>query len=173
MNNLSYAGTTPFDNCAGHGTHVAGIIAADARNANASQPFIGVAPGATLYMYRIFGCTGGTSTELIIDAMSRAFVDGAQILSLSLGGTDGWSEEPANVVGERIASRGTFLSIAAGNDGAAGAFDASSPASGLGSTAVASVDNAAFVSWNALTSNGSKIVRPCSRSASDTRDILQ
>jgi hypothetical protein len=137
---------------------VSGIIAADARNANASQPFTGVAPGATLYMYRIFGCQGDTSTDLIVDAMARAFTDGAQVISLSLGGDEGWSEGESNVVGQRIAARGVFMSVAAGNSGADGIFDTSDPGSGLGSVAVASVDNIDLVSWNAVTGNGSTIV---------------
>ena len=38
---------------------------------------MGVAPEAELGMYRIFGCTGGSSDELIMDAMMRAAEDGA------------------------------------------------------------------------------------------------
>lgn len=41
----------PLD-CAGHGSHVAGIIAGTDPN----SPLLGVAPEATLGAYRIFGC---------------------------------------------------------------------------------------------------------------------
>jgi len=91
--------------------------------------------------------------------MSRAFTDGAQVISMSLGSPNGWSEEAQNVVGQRIAARGVFLSVAVGDEGADGVFDISTPSSGLGATGVASVDNSAIVFWNAATGNGSKIVR--------------
>jgi len=100
-----------------------------------------------------------SSTDIIIDAMCRAFTDGAQVISMSLGRPNGWSEEAQNVVGQRIAARGVFLSVAVGDEGAEGVFDISTPSSGLGATAVASVDNSAVVFWNAVTGNGSRIVR--------------
>jgi subtilisin family serine protease len=148
----------PLDQCAGHGTHVAGIIAADARNANASQPFVGVAPGVTIFAYRIFGCTGTTTNDIIIDAITRAFFDDVDIVSMSLGAPNGWSEDPGAVVANRLAEKGVFASIAAGNDGAAGLLDSSSPATGPDILSVASVDNSALVAWNALTSLNQSVV---------------
>jgi subtilisin family serine protease len=115
-------------------------------------------------MYRIFGCTGRTSSDVIIDGLSRAFADGAQVLSLSLAAPNGWSEDPDNVVVQRIADKGVFVSIAAGNDGAGGIFELSTPAASLGAIAVASVHNIDFVSWNAVLGNGSLIVCPLIRS---------
>lgn len=53
--------TDPFD-CQGHGTHVAGIIGAQ------SVYFTGVAPNATLGMYRVFGCEGSTATDILFAA---------------------------------------------------------------------------------------------------------
>lgn len=156
-------GPDPLDVCAGHGTHVSGIIAADARNANASQPFVGVAPGVTLYMYRVFGCTGGVTDDILIAAMTQAATDGADIISMSLGGSSGWSEAPAGVVASRIAGSGVFLSIAAGNSGAQGLFDASSPATGLNVAAVASVDNIQYVAYPATTGQNQTIVSTCDR----------
>lgn len=144
--------------CAGHGTHVAGIIAADARTANASQPFIGVAPGVTIRAYRIFGCEGGAASDVIIAAMVQAFTDGVNIISMSLGETNGWSETGEDVIASRISELGVFMSIAAGNDGAEGLFDASSPASGIGVTSVGSVDNVANVGYTSRTSMNQTIV---------------
>jgi subtilisin family serine protease len=47
----------PID-CNGHGTHVAGIIGAS------NDPFaIGVAPNATLGIYKVFGCSGSVANE--------------------------------------------------------------------------------------------------------------
>jgi subtilisin family serine protease len=102
-------GPDPLDVCAGHGTHVSGIIAADARNANASQPFVGVAPGVSINMYRVLGCIGGVTDDILIAAMTQAVTDGVDIISMSLGGSSGWSEAPAGVVASRIAGTGIFL----------------------------------------------------------------
>ena len=77
---------------------------------------------------------------------------------MSLGETNGWSEAPQDVVAGRIAEMGVFVSVAAGNDGAMGMFDASSPASGTGVTAVASVDNIASVAYTARTNLNQTLV---------------
>ena len=149
----------PLDTCAGHGTHVAGIIAATAlNNTHASQPFVGVAPALCIRAYRVFGCIGTVSSDIIIAAMVQAFSDGVNIISMSLGETDGWSETAQDVVAARIAERGVFVSVAAGNDGEMGMFDASSPASGTGVTAVASVDNIANVAYTARTNLNQTLV---------------
>lgn len=58
--------------CDGHGTHVAGIIGAN----NAICP--GVAPKATLAAYRVFGCTGVVSDDVLIAAFTRAHDSGGE-----------------------------------------------------------------------------------------------
>lgn len=128
----------PLDQCAGHGTHVAGIIGA---NPNNSYGIIGVANGASLAAYRVFGCTGSTSDEVIIDALLRGYKDGMDILTLSLGGVDGWTEGTSSVVASRIAQKGIVVTIAAGNDGAYGSWYTSGPGNGISVISVASVDN--------------------------------
>src|SRR4051794_23414539 len=45
----------PLDQCNGHGTHIAGIIGANPGNEFGMS---GVAFGAQLAMYRVFGCAG-------------------------------------------------------------------------------------------------------------------
>lgn len=109
-------------------------------------------------MYRIFGCNGTSSDDVIIDAMSRAFVDGVQIISMSLGILDGWSEDPEVIIASRLADRGVFMSIAAGNGGNVGLFAASSPAVGPDAVAVASVDAGSLVGWQGLTAQNKTFV---------------
>ncbi|KAL0564133.1 hypothetical protein V5O48_017920 [Marasmius crinis-equi] len=134
----------PFDMCNGHGTHVAGTIAADPNN-----PFgvTGVAYSSTLSAYRIFGC-GGQATDdrrdqpvILLAGMLRAVEDGNDILSMSLGEPGGWSSSTLDVVASRIAATGKIVVVAAGNQGADGAWFASSPSSGAGVLSVASLDS--------------------------------
>ncbi|KAI8086543.1 peptidase S8/S53 domain-containing protein [Halteromyces radiatus] len=135
-------GPTPLDNCgaasgaSGHGTHVSGIVAGSSAN------FTGVAPDATLGMWRVFGCTGSTGNDIIIKALLKAYDAGSDIISLSLGDNSGWSEGPDTIVASRIAKKGVPVVIAAGNAGQSGAFTVGSPSTGEGVISVASFDNA-------------------------------
>lgn len=53
---------------------MSGIIGADG-------PFFrGVVPNATLGMYRVFGCTGGAATDVIIAAAAMAGESGGENL---------------------------------------------------------------------------------------------
>ncbi|KAF9425410.1 hypothetical protein BGZ94_007561 [Podila epigama] len=74
----------PMD-CQGHGTHVAGIVGANALNIKSSpkppQPFIGVAPEVSFGAYRIFGCDGQAGDDVIMAAMEMAFNDGMDPLA--------------------------------------------------------------------------------------------
>jgi subtilisin family serine protease len=60
---------------------VAGLIAGNDNEYHAP----GVAPDASIYAYRIFGCTGSTPDNLVIDAMLRAVRDECDVINLSLG----------------------------------------------------------------------------------------
>ncbi|KAF7556825.1 hypothetical protein G7Z17_g1136 [Cylindrodendrum hubeiense] len=131
----------PMD-CQGHGTHVAGIIAAQEN----SMDFTGAAPGVTLGAYRVFGCTGEAGNDILIAAFNKAYEDGADIISASIGGPSGWSEEAWAVTVSRIVEQGVPCTLAAGNSGDVGMFYASTAASGKSVTAVASFDNAETVS---------------------------
>ena len=127
----------PDDNCNGHGSHVAGIIAAQANTYN----FTGAAPGVTLGAYRVFGCGGSAGNDVLIAAYNQAFEDGADIITASIGGPSGWTEDPWAVAVQRIVEAGVPCTVSAGNAGAAGLFYASTAANGKGVTAIASVDN--------------------------------
>ncbi|KAI9148487.1 Minor extracellular protease vpr [Paramyrothecium foliicola] len=135
----------PMD-CDGHGTHVAGIISA-AQNRYGSK---GAAPGATLAAYRVFGCFEGFVTDdILIAAFNQAYEDGADIITASIGGTSGWSKNPLAVAVSRIVEAGVPCTLAAGNSGDLGLFDAHTAATGEGVTAVASFDNTMTLqSWH-------------------------
>ncbi|EJD39676.1 subtilisin-like protease [Auricularia subglabra TFB-10046 SS5] len=129
----------PLSQCNGHGTHVAGTIGADP----SANPYniTGVAHQASINAYRIFGCGDGTDDAIIVDALLRAYQDGNDVITLSLGGSDGWTEGWPSVVASRIAERGRVLTIAAGNSGEAGAWFTSYPANGISVISVASTQN--------------------------------
>jgi len=99
----------------GHGTHVAGIAAADG-------VIKGVAPKAKILAYKIVaGESGSASTEAIIAGIERAVKDGANVANLSFGsGSLGTSdpEDPENRAFDNAADAGVLSSIAAGNQGA-------------------------------------------------------
>lgn len=125
----------PID-CGGHGTHVAGIIAAS------NDPYVlGVAPNATLGIYKVFGCTGQVSTDVLIQAFTMAYNSGADVITSSIGGPSGWPEEPWSAATANIVKLGTPCMLAAGNDGSEGLYYASTASSGNDVTSVGSVDN--------------------------------
>ncbi|KAJ3107299.1 hypothetical protein HDU97_004438 [Phlyctochytrium planicorne] len=141
----------PRDNCSeeSHGTHVAGIIAADARNltnpAYISQvPFTGVAPGVTLGAYRVFGCpSDNTGTDVITNAIYRAAADGADIINLSIGGGPAYSDGSDAAAATKVGLQGdpAYVFASHGNDGAAGSYVGGSPGIAAGGFGVAAVDN--------------------------------
>ncbi len=100
------------DNGHGHGTHVAGIIAA--RGA-APTGMRGIAPAVTLRSYRVFGQNKpGASNFAIAKAIDRAVADGCDLVNMSLGGGD-----PDPATQDAIAdarAQGVVIFAAAGND---------------------------------------------------------
>ncbi|KAG0246052.1 peptidase S8/S53 domain-containing protein [Mortierella sp. GBAus27b] len=134
----------PMDDCNGHGTHVAGIIGADARNVGAPQPFVGVAPDVTFGAYRVLGCDGGGSGDGIMKAMERAAVDDKMdILNLSLGGGPAYRSNPLAILADQLVAKGVSVVAAAGNDGADGIWMVSDGSLSASTTSVASFDNIA------------------------------
>jgi len=100
------------DNGEGHGTHVAGIIAA---HGNPPTGIRGVAPGVTLRSYRVFGKGGeGASNFDILKALDRAVGDGCDIVNMSLGGGD--LDDATHDAIAHARANGTLIIAAAGND---------------------------------------------------------
>ncbi len=100
------------DNGEGHGTHVAGIIAA---RGTAPTGLRGLAPGVELRSYRIFAEGSGAATSwAIAKAIHQATVDGCDILNLSLGG--GPHDLTIQTAIRDARQQGCILFCAAGND---------------------------------------------------------
>ena len=102
-----------------HGTHVAGIAAA---NAGVVADVVGVAPQAQILAMKAFSSSGsnGATWADILAAADDAVALGADVINMSLGSTCGFStpegEEGVAEVLENIASSGVMLSISAGNE---------------------------------------------------------
>jgi len=92
----------------GHGTQVAGVIAADGQ-------LVGIAPKAKILAYKVSEDGEGVSSELIIRAIEKAIDDGADIINISLGVNKTNSKIDRAV--NNALEKGIFVVTAAGNDG--------------------------------------------------------
>ena len=105
--NFIQEGQPPIDTN-GHGTQVAGVIAADGQ-------IVGIAPKAKILAYKVSEDGEGVSSDLIIKAIEKAIEDGADIINISLGvnKTNTKIERAVNYALEKE----IFVVAAAGNDG--------------------------------------------------------
>jgi subtilisin family serine protease len=99
--------------CHGHGTHVAGTLAAK----DNTTDVVGVAPGAPLTGVKVLGCNGWGATSGAIEGVDWVTANARKpaIANMSLGG--GLSQALDDAV-RRSAAGSVFYSIAAGNNGA-------------------------------------------------------
>ncbi|SHM62264.1 S8 family serine peptidase [Gracilibacillus kekensis] len=93
-----------------HGTHVAGVIAANGK-------MKGVAPEAELYAYRALGPGGSGTSVQVMAAIEQAVKDGMDIINLSLGNTINGPDWPTSVAVNRATEKGVAVVIANGNTG--------------------------------------------------------
>ncbi|KAA3604531.1 MAG: hypothetical protein DWQ01_22105 [Planctomycetota bacterium] len=109
---------TLFFDTNGHGTHVAGIVAA---NGGPGERLNGLAPGAEIVSIKIgdgkFG--GATSGFSIAKALDFAVEAGCQVANISFGGPSFFADgrEPDAWVLEEATRRGLIVVTSAGNDG--------------------------------------------------------
>ena len=112
VGHVNFAGG-PNRDCHGHGTHVAGTVAAK----DNTQDVVGVAPGARLTGVKVLGCGGSGTWSGVIKGIDWVTANARKpaVANMSLGG--GASRAVDDAV-KRSANGGVFYAVAAGNDGA-------------------------------------------------------
>ncbi|KAM5354988.1 hypothetical protein ACJ41O_001634 [Fusarium nematophilum] len=137
----------------GHGTHVAGIVAGK------TDEWTGVAPEATIYAYKVVTGQDYTDTATIIDAFLRAYEDGVDIITCSIGFRNGWSTNAWAVVASRLVDEGLVVTVSNGNFGEEGPVYGSDGSSGENVIAVASVESQLLPTYpfSAIFTNGGEI----------------
>jgi len=136
----------------GHGTHVAGTIAGQ----NNSVGVVGVSPNVSLYIIKYFNDAGdATFASDLIDAANTCEANGAEIISMSLGGSRSNKREQRTF--DQMNNRGVLSIAAAGNDGNT-AF--SYPASYSSVMSVAALDSANNIADFSQQNNQVEIAAP-------------
>ena len=105
--NFIQEGEPPMDNN-GHGTQVAGVIAADGQ-------VKGMAPKAKILAYKVSEDGKAVSSDLIIKAIEKAIEDDADVINISLG-VNKTNDEIDEAVTKALDNE-IFVVTAAGNDG--------------------------------------------------------
>jgi len=112
VKHVNFRGDGKNYDCDGHGTHVAGTVAA---KDNASA-VVGAAPGAPLTGVKVLGCDGSGSYSGVIKGVDWVTANAKKpaIANMSLGGPVSRALDDAV---KNSAASGIFYSIAAGNEG--------------------------------------------------------
>ncbi|MGS2777398.1 S8 family serine peptidase [Robertmurraya sp. GLU-23] len=93
-----------------HGTHVAGIIAANGK-------IQGVAPDAKIIAYRALGPGGSGTTEQVLAAIEKAIKDKVDVLNLSLGNNVNGPDLPISLALNKAVENGIVAVTSSGNSG--------------------------------------------------------
>ena len=132
--NFVFRGKNSYNDGHGHGTHVAGTIAAIDNNLGV----IGVAPGANLYSVRVLDNSGSGTYSGVIAGIDWVAANAGTIdvANMSLGG--GYSQAVNDAVDAAV-SAGIVFVVAAGNDNTNACTK--SPASALSAITVSALDD--------------------------------
>ncbi|MEU2235314.1 S8 family peptidase [Streptomyces vietnamensis] len=148
--------TTPVpdanpDDCDGHGTHVAGIVGAKGQ-------VTGVAPDVTFQAYKVFGCQGETTADIVLQSLERAYADRVDVVNISIGFDYAWPQNPVAQGADRLVRRGVPVVASIGNNGTNGLYSAGAPGVGNQVIGVASFDNThTNLPYFTITPDGTKI----------------
>lgn len=133
----NFSGTPDLKDHFGHGTHVSSIAAGT--GAKSGGRFKGVAPDAKLLEGKVLDDDGFGDDSGILAGMEWAVAQGADVINLSLGGTDTPGIDPLEAAVNKLsADSGVLFAIASGNEGGAGTVG--SPGSADAALTVGAVD---------------------------------
>jgi minor extracellular serine protease Vpr len=127
----------PDESCYGHGTNVTGILAANGGG------LTGVAPGVSLAIYRVLNCRNRVGADVILTALEAAYLDNVRVVSFSIGGPGGWSNDVIAKAMDNLVDRGVIVVTSLGNNGTQGVWSVGLPGAGDKNISAASVDNIA------------------------------
>ncbi|WP_239167101.1 S8 family serine peptidase [Catellatospora coxensis] len=121
----------------GHGTHVAATVGGTGAASGGTRK--GVAPGANLLVGKVLNDGGSGYESWIVAGMEWAVEQGAEVVSMSLGGSATDGQDPMSLAVDRLtASSGTLFVIAAGNEGSD--YSVGSPGAAASALTVGAVD---------------------------------
>lgn len=143
----------------GHGTHVASTAAGTGAK---DSRFKGVAPGAQLISAKVLDDRGSGDDSGIIAGVDWAVAQGADIINMSLGGTDTPGIDPMEAqINKLSAEKGVLFAVSAGNNGP-GRGTVGSPGSADAALTVGAVDdNDAIADFSAVgPRTGDQAVKP-------------
>lgn len=106
-----------------HGTHVAGTVAGYAKTPEGAVEHSGIAPDAQLMILKVFNDQGSMTDEyMLVNAIEDAVFLGADVINLSLGSDNGFSEDDTIEPGifRSIEKAGVTSILSAGNSGTVG-----------------------------------------------------
>jgi subtilisin family serine protease len=177
-------GPDPLTTCisGGHGTHVTGklqlflnqikinitflgIIGMNPLSGSDGFPITGVAPEASLYMYRTFDCSNAGGSDTVMAGMLKAQSDGVNIISMSLSVGTQYPNvaDPLASVVQSMTKAGIAVVVAIGNEAslsqyATELYSADYPSTEPGAIAVGAISNKDFpLVYPAVDSVGSSI----------------
>lgn len=117
VKSVNFTSSPTVEDRYGHGTHVAGIVAATTNNG------IGVAgtcPSCVLYNVKVLGDDGAGSWGNIAAGINWALDNGAKVINLSLGGSSGSTSLQSSI--NNAWAKGVVIVAAAGNSNTSARF---------------------------------------------------
>jgi len=144
-----------FDDTSGHGTHVAGIIAA--------SDGIGIAPSANLLIARVFDDSNNGEIAWLANASQWAINNNAKVVNMSLGDENAGANESMRSIVDSLNNMGIIVAAAIGNKGS-GTGTTTSPGNCPNAIGVGAVNNnnaiASFSSRGPISWDGSSYTKP-------------